>query len=82
LIKILAQQHDHDFGFTALEGTQAKWLGEKTGQTSQVLGTTVAMSIKDNIYVTTVIDDGEYNQQSIRDAISQIADHLANRGEL
>jgi beta-lactamase class A len=82
LIKILAQQHDQDFGFTALQGTQAKWLGEKTGQTSQVLGTTVAMEIKNNIYVTTVIDDGEYNQQSIRDAISQIADHLANRGEL
>ncbi|MGL6282363.1 MAG: serine hydrolase [Microcoleaceae cyanobacterium] len=82
LIKILAQQHDHDFGFAALQGKQAKWLGEKTGQTSQVLGTTVAMSIKNNIYVTTVIDDGEYNEQSIRDAISQIADYLANRGEL
>jgi beta-lactamase class A len=82
LIKILAQQHDQDFGFTALQGTKAKWLGEKTGQNSQVLGTTLAMEIKNNIYVTTVIDDGEYNQQSIRNAISQIADHLANRGEL
>ena len=81
LIKILSLQYDRELGFAGLEGTNAKWLGEKTGQTSLVLGTTLAMNLTGKIYIVTVIDDGDYTEEAIRNSVTQIANYLdRNRG--
>jgi len=45
LIQALKQQDDRSLGIAALQGAAAQWLGEKTGQNSQVLGTTLAVRI-------------------------------------
>ena len=82
LTEILAQQHDRELGFAALQGTKARWLGEKTGQNSEVLGTTLAMQIAGEVYIVTLIDDGEYSEISIRDSITQIANYITRKGHL
>jgi beta-lactamase class A len=76
LVEILNQQYDRKLGFAALEGTQAQWLGEKTGENSLVLGTTLAMSIDGEAYIITVIDSGGRDAQ-IRQSISKIAAFIA-----
>jgi beta-lactamase class A len=80
LITILGLQHDRDLGYAALEGTNARWLGEKTGQNSAVLGTTLAMKVGGQTYIVTVIDDGEYSDEAIRNSLAQIADYLWRNG--
>jgi len=59
-----------------LKGTQVQWLGEKTGQNSLVLGTTLAMSIGGEAYVMTVIDTRSGDLQ-MRQSISKIADYIS-----
>ena len=76
LIETLNGQYDRALGFAALQGTKAQWLGEKTGQNSLVLGTTLAMSIDGEAYVMTVIDTGSGDLQ-IRQSISKIADYIS-----
>ncbi|MEG4208802.1 serine hydrolase [Microcoleus sp. S13_B4] len=76
LIETLNRQYDHALGFAALQGTKAQWLGEKTGQNSLVLGTTLAMSIDDEAYVMTVIDTSSGDLQ-MRQSISKIADYIS-----
>ncbi|MEG4071805.1 serine hydrolase [Microcoleus sp. Pol14D5] len=75
LIETLNRQYDHALGFAALQGTKAQWLGEKTGQNSLVLGTTLAMSIDDEAYVITVIDSRS-GELPMRQSISKIADYI------
>ncbi|MEG4207155.1 serine hydrolase [Microcoleus sp. Pol7_A1] len=75
LIETLNRQYDRALGFAALQGTKAQWLGEKTGQNSWVLGTTLAMSIDDEAYVMTVIDSRSSDLQ-MRQSISKIADYI------
>lgn len=82
LVRLLEKQHDREFGFAALQGSQAKWLGEKTGQNSLAIGTTVAMQIQGKIYILTVIDDGEYTDVALRKAIRKLADYMATKGSL
>lgn len=82
LISLLGEQHDQELGFAALQGSPAKWLGEKTGQNSWVLGTTLAMEIAEKTYIITVIDDGLYSDQAIRDSITKIAEYIAREGHL
>ncbi|MEG5099619.1 MULTISPECIES: serine hydrolase [unclassified Microcoleus] len=77
LIETLNRQYDRALGFAALQGTKAQWLGEKTGQNSLVLGTTLAMSIDGEAYVMTVIDTGSGDLQ-MRQSISKIADYISN----
>ncbi|MEG4105955.1 serine hydrolase [Microcoleus sp. S13_C5] len=76
LIETLNRQYDRALGFAALQGTKAQWLGEKTGQNSLVLGTTLAMSIDDEAYVMTVIDTSSGDLQ-MRQSISKIADYIS-----
>jgi len=76
LIETLNGQYDRALGFAALEGSKAQWLGEKTGQNSLVLGTTLAMSIDGEAYVMTVIDTGSGDLQ-MRQSISKIADYIS-----
>jgi beta-lactamase class A len=82
LVDALRLQSDRDLGYAALQGTRAQWLGEKTGQTSDVLGTTVAMRINDKDYILTVIDDNSAGVEGIRDCINQIAKYIYERGDL
>ena len=82
LIASLNRQHDRELGFAALQGTTAKWLGEKTGQTSEVLGTTVAMEIAGKTYIVTVIDDGVYSDANLRNCITQIVKYIVVKGEI
>lgn len=82
LTEMLAQQHDHELGFVALQNTKARWLGEKTGQNSEVIGTTLAMQIAGEIYIVTVIDDGDYSDIAIRDSITKIANYITRNGHL
>ncbi|MEB3341910.1 MAG: serine hydrolase [Okeania sp.] len=76
LATLLAQQHDHDLGFTALENTKVQWMGEKTGQNAGVLGTTLAIKVSGEIYIITVIDDGDYSEIALRKSITNIADYI------
>lgn len=76
LVEILNQQYDRKLGFAALQGTQAQWLGEKTGENSLVLGTTLAMNLDGEAYIITVIDSGGRDPQ-IRQSISKIADYIS-----
>jgi len=76
LIETLNGQYDRALGFAALQGTKAQWLGEKTGQNSLVLGTTLAMNIDGEAYVMTVIDTGSGDLQ-MRQSISKIADYIS-----
>lgn len=82
LIDALSRQYDRKLGFAALEGTQAKWLGEKTGENSLVLGTTLAMSIDGEGYIITVIDNRSGRDLQIRQCITKIADYIVRNKQL
>jgi beta-lactamase class A len=77
LVETLNRQYDRNIGFAALQGTQAQWLGEKTGENSQVLGTTVAMSIDGEAYIITVIDSRSGSDTEMRQSIAKIADYIS-----
>ncbi|WP_293158426.1 MULTISPECIES: serine hydrolase [unclassified Microcoleus] len=78
LVETLNQQYDRALGFAALKGTKAQWLGEKTGENSLVLGTTLAMNIDGEAYVMTVIDSRTSGDLQIRQSIAKIADYISN----
>ncbi len=82
LIEALNRQYDRAIGYAALEDLEAEWIGEKTGQNSRVLGTTLALSIDGERYIITVIDNNTGKIFEIRQAISKIADHLIQNGHL
>jgi len=77
LVETLNRQYDRALGFAALKGTRAQWLGEKTGENSLVLGTTLAMNIDGESYVMTVIDSRTSGDLQIRQSISKIADYIS-----
>lgn len=80
LIKALQDQHDRVLGYAALQGSGATWLGEKTGQNSRMLGTTLAMKIQGEIYVMTLMLNASGDEAAIRRGIRAVADHLVNQG--
>lgn len=82
LMDALGRQYDRNLGFAALQGTQAKWLGEKTGENSRALGTTLAMSLDGDGYVITVIDNNAGRDPQIRNCINKIVERLARQGHL
>ena len=82
LIAALARQHDRLLGYQALAKSEAKWLGEKTGENSKVLGTTLAANIRGKIYIITVVDHRSGSDPFIRKCISKIADHILTKGHL
>lgn len=77
LVETLNRQYDRNLGFAALQGTKAQWLGEKTGENSLVLGTTLAMSIDGEAYVMTVIDNSSGSDIEMRRSIAKIADYIS-----
>ncbi len=82
LVEILNQQYDRKLGFAALQGTDAQWLGEKTGENSLVLGTTLAMSIDGEAYIITVIDSRSSGDTEISRSIAKIADYISRNPSL
>jgi beta-lactamase class A len=77
LVETLNRQYDRALGFAALKGTKVQWLGEKTGENSLVLGTTLAMNIDGEAYVMTVIDGRSSGDLQIRNSIAKIADYIS-----
>lgn len=82
LIRALEDQYDRALGFAGIKVGFGNWLGEKTGQTSRVLGTTLAMNLFGETYIITVIDDGFYSEPSIRRFITEISEHIFRSGQL
>lgn len=83
LMEALARQKDRLLGYAALEELpEAKWLGEKTGENSRALGTTLGLSIDGEVYVMTVIDNRAGRDPQIRTCINKLAKHLIDNGLL
>jgi beta-lactamase class A len=80
LIEALSQQHNHYLGFVALEKSPARWLGEKTGESSTVQGTTLAFSLAGDTYIVTVIDKRGYRDENIRRCLTQLVNYIAEDG--
>jgi beta-lactamase class A len=82
LIEALSRQYDQEMGYAALEdlGETVEWLGEKTGQNSRVVGTTLAAKIDGEKYVITVIDNNTGNIPQIRKSIKKIAENIVTNG--
>lgn len=78
LAEVLGYQVEKVLGFQALKASEGHWLGEKTGETSQVRGTTVAVEIKGKIYIITVIGNGSKRERKIRSCLSQIVDYIVS----
>ncbi|MGL5081638.1 MAG: serine hydrolase [Microcoleaceae cyanobacterium] len=82
LIAALKRQYDHEMGYDALKGLDVEWLGEKTGQNSRMVGTTLAAQIDGEIYAVTVIDNSTGNILEIRQSITKIAEYILQNGHL
>lgn len=82
LIEALSHQYDREIGYQALEGLNAQWLGEKTGQNSRVIGTTLAASIDGERYIITITDNSAGNIPQVRRAIAGIAQHIIIKGHI
>lgn len=83
LMEALARQKDHLLGYAALqELKEAKWLGEKTGENSRALGTTLGLSIDSEVYVITVIDNRSGSDPQIRASINQLTKYLIDNNGL
>lgn len=80
LIDAMASQEDTVLGYDGLKPTAAIWLGEKTGQNSKVLGTTLAMKIANETYVMSISIDYSGNERAIRQAVRDVANHIAKNG--
>ncbi|MGB3533551.1 MAG: serine hydrolase [Microcoleaceae cyanobacterium] len=82
LIDALSRQYDQEMGYAALEdlGETVEWLGEKTGQNSRVVGTTLAAKIDGEKYVITVIDNNTGHIPQIRKSIKKIAENIVENG--
>lgn len=78
LEEVLSYQVEKVLGFRALKGSPGRWLGEKTGETSQVRGTTVAVEIQGKIYIITVTESGRKRERKIRRCLSQIVDYIVS----
>lgn len=82
LILALESQYDRALGFAGIKSAIGNWLGEKTGQTSEVLGTTLAMNLFGETYIITVIDDGNYSEPAIRQVVAELAEYILRNGHL
>ncbi len=83
LIEALARQKDRLLGYAGLEKLpEVKWLGEKTGENSRALGTTLGFSIDGKVYVMTVIDNRGGRDPQIRTCINKLAKYLIDNGGL
>ena len=84
ILNALVGQYDLDFGYRALikEKPDIFWIGEKTGQNSSVIGTTVAFKANEERYVMTVTIDKSANQARLRQIIRDVARYVLEQGPL
>ncbi|MGD1853736.1 MAG: serine hydrolase [Leptolyngbyaceae cyanobacterium] len=84
ILNALVGQYDLDFGYRALvkEKPDIFWIGEKTGQNSSVIGSTVAFKVGEERYVMTVTIDKSANQGRLRQIIRDVARHVLEQGAL
>ncbi|MFM6190812.1 MAG: serine hydrolase [Planktothrix sp.] len=83
LIDALNRQYDRVIGYAGLQGLpKTKWLGEKTGQNSRVIGTTVAAQINGEKYIITAIDNNTANVPQISKSVNKIAKYIVENGQL
>ena len=84
ILNALVGQYDLDFGYRALikEKPEIFWIGEKTGQNSSVIGSTVAFKAGEDRYVMTVSIDKSANQGRLRQIIRDVARHVIDHGPL
>jgi beta-lactamase class A len=80
LIKTLMSQDDLVLGHQGLRNSKAFWMGEKTGQNSKALGTTVAFMLDDEYYVVSIVLDYSGNERAIRETVNAIANHIDKNG--
>jgi beta-lactamase class A len=84
ILDTLVSQSDQEFGFQALQGAgpAVHWIGEKTGQNSKVIGSTVALKVGEERYVMTVTVDYSANQVRLRQVIRDVAEYILQNGSL
>lgn len=83
LIEALASQKDLLLGYAGLEDLpEVEWLGEKTGENSRALGTTLGFSIDDEVYVMTVVDSFGGRDPQIRACVNKLAQYLIDNNGL
>lgn len=80
LIKTLMSQDDLVLGHQGLRNSKAFWMGEKTGQNSNALGTTVSFMLDNEYYVLSVVLDNSGNERAIRETVNAIANHIDQNG--
>ncbi|HEY9761633.1 MAG TPA: serine hydrolase [Trichocoleus sp.] len=85
ILDALVEQTDWEFGHKALKDLDRKrvsWIGEKTGQNSKVIGSTLAVKVDEERYVLTVTIDQSANQLMLRQIIRDVVQHLLDNGHL
>ena len=78
-------QYDWEFGHLAvsqLKSNRVAWIGEKTGQNSKVIGSSMAVKIDNERYVMTVTIDRSANQKMLRQVIGDVIQHILDNGHL
>ena len=85
ILDAMVGQYDWDFGYTAISKLRNKrvaWIGEKTGQNSNVIGSSTALKIDDERYVLTVTIDNSGNQRMLRQVMGDVIQHVLDEGHL
>ncbi|MBE9075792.1 serine hydrolase [Romeria aff. gracilis LEGE 07310] len=84
ILDALVGQYDWDFGYKALQdmGPAVHWIGEKTGQNSKVIGSSLAVKVGEQRYVMTVAIDNSASQVHLRQVIRGVVAHLLEAGPL
>jgi beta-lactamase class A len=80
LIDALTSQQDTVLGYDGLRGTNAIWMGEKTGQNSKALGTTFAFQMKGELYIASIVLDYTADEYAMRQCVKGIAQYLMEKG--
>lgn len=81
ILDALVSQEDWKLGYEALK-KPAFWIGEKTGQNSKALGTTVGAKINGERYIITVVLNYSGSEKAVRGVISDVASHIVQQGHL
>ncbi|NER82653.1 MAG: serine hydrolase [Leptolyngbya sp. SIO1D8] len=85
ILEGMVGQYDWDFGYMAvrrLKNKRVAWIGEKTGQNSKVIGSSLAVKIDNERYVMTVTIDHSANQKMLRQVIGDVIQHILDEGHL
>ncbi len=81
----LVSQSDRELGWQAvsqLKNKRVAWIGEKTGQNLDVIGSTMAVKIDNERYVLTVTIDNSADQRMLRQVIQETIQYVLDNGHL